>query len=112
MAMVLGVATSAATQNLPGSKEEVARFVRLRAKTIVLENVRVIDGTGATPKEKQTIVITDGRILAVGDPDRTSVPKEAARMNLEGRTILPGLVMLHKHMFVPQQCGLYKALLT
>ncbi len=35
------------SQDLPGSKDEVARFVRLKAKTIALENVRVIDGTGA-----------------------------------------------------------------
>ena len=44
-------------QNLPGSKEEVARFMRLKATTIVLENVRLIDGTGMSPLEKQSIVI-------------------------------------------------------
>jgi imidazolonepropionase-like amidohydrolase len=99
IATTLGVMPCVWAQNLPGSMEEVARFVRLKAKTIVLENVRVIDGTGAAPLEKQTIVITDGRIAAIGTTDRIAVPKDAARMNLEGRTVLPGLVMLHEHMF-------------
>ena len=99
IATILGVMSCVKAQNLPGSKEEVARFVRSQAKTIVLENVRIIDGTGAPSREKQTIVITDGHISAVGDSGRIVAPKDAARMNLEGRTVLPGLVMLHEHMF-------------
>jgi imidazolonepropionase-like amidohydrolase len=96
---VLGAPTAVTAQNLPGSKEEVARFVRLRAKSVVLENVRVIDGTGSPPKENQDIVITDGRITAVGDAGRAAPPKDATRVGLKGRTVLPGLVMLHEHMF-------------
>lgn len=100
---VIVVATACSTlcidaQNLPGSKQEVARFVHLRAKTIALENARVIDGTGAPPKEKQTIIISDGRIAAIGDSDRVVPPPDATRVNLEGRSVLPGLVMLHEHM--------------
>jgi len=98
VAATLGSTSCVWGQNLPGSKEEVARFVRLRAKTIVLQNVRVIDGTGASPKENQTIVITDGRISAIGDTNRVVAPADATRMNLEGRSVLPGLVMLHEHM--------------
>ena len=98
LAAVLGGLASVTAQNLPGSKEEVARFVRLRAQSVVLENVRVIDGTGAPPKENQAVVITDGRITAVGDAGRVAMPKDATRLNLEGRTVLPGLVMLHEHM--------------
>ena len=98
LAMAFGLLTAAA-QGLPGSKEEVAKFVRLRANSIVLENVRVIDGTGAPAKENQTAVINGGRIAAIGDAGRVSAPKDATRLNLAGRTILPGLVMLHEHMF-------------
>ncbi len=87
------------SQDLPGSKDEVARFVRLKAKTIALENVRVIDGTGAPPVENQSLVIIDGRIAAIGRSGQIQLPKDAVRINLDGRTILPGLVMLHEHMF-------------
>src|ERR1051326_9013762 len=86
-------------QTLPGSKKEVAQFVRYDAKTIVLENVHVIDGTGAAPKENQTIVITNGRIVSIADSAPASVPKDTLRLNLVGRTVMPGLVMLHEHMF-------------
>ena len=96
--MAFGLLTAAA-QGLPGSKEEVAKFVRLRANSIVLENVRVIDGTGAPAKENQTAVINGGRIAAIGDAGQVSAPKDATRLNLAGRAILPGLVMLHEHMF-------------
>jgi imidazolonepropionase-like amidohydrolase len=90
---------SATAQNLPGSKEEVARFVRLREKSVVLENVRVIDGTGAPAKETQAVLVTDGRITAVANAREVAAPKDAVILNLEGRTVLPGLVMLHEHMF-------------
>jgi imidazolonepropionase-like amidohydrolase len=86
-------------QNLPGSKKEVAQFVRYDSKTIVLENVRVIDGTGAAPKENQTIVITNGRIASISSTPPSSLPNDATRLNLAGRTVMPGLVMLHEHMF-------------
>ena len=85
-------------QNLPGSKKEVTQFVRYDSKTIVLEKVRVIDGTGASPKENQTIVITNGRIASITNSPPASLPSEATRLNLAGRTVMPGLVMLHEHM--------------
>jgi imidazolonepropionase-like amidohydrolase len=85
-------------QNLPGSKKEVAQFVRYDAKTIVLEHVRIIDGTGSAPKENQTIVISNGRIAAISNA-AFALPADATRLNLEGRTVMPGLVMLHEHMF-------------
>lgn len=42
-------------------------FIRLRAPLIALEQVQVIDGTGAPPKENQIILIKNGRIQAIGD---------------------------------------------
>lgn len=98
--LVLTVVPCAVTaQNLPGSKKEVAQFVRYNSKTIVLEHVRVIDGTGAAQKENQTIVISDGRIASISNTPPAAIPSDATRLNLEGRTVVPGLVMLHEHMF-------------
>jgi enamidase len=95
----LSTATVVRAQSLPGSKEEVAKFIQLRANSIILDNVRVIDGTGAPPKQNQSIAIAGGRIAAVGNAGTMAAPKETTRLNLEGRTVLPGLVMLHEHMF-------------
>ncbi|HEX6650515.1 MAG TPA: amidohydrolase family protein [Pyrinomonadaceae bacterium] len=92
-------AICARAQNLPGSKKEVAQFVRYDSKTIILDHVRVIDGTGSAPKENQTIVISNGRIASISSAPPATIPNDATRLNLEGRTVMPGLVMLHEHMF-------------
>lgn len=95
----LAVSTCVIAQDLPGSKKEVAQFVRYGAKTIVLEHVRVIDGTGAAPKENQTVVISGGRIISISKTPPAPVPSDTNRIDLIGRTVMPGLVMLHEHMF-------------
>jgi imidazolonepropionase-like amidohydrolase len=95
-AVVASISVNA--QNLPGSKKEVAQFVRYDSKSIVLEHVRIIDGTEADPKENQTIVISNARITAISNV-APAIPADATRLNLEGRTVMPGLVMLHEHMF-------------
>lgn len=74
-------------------------FVVAREPVIALTNARVIDGTGAAPRAGQTIVIRDGRIAAVGPTASTPVPAEAAVRDLMGKTVIPGLVMLHEHLF-------------
>jgi imidazolonepropionase-like amidohydrolase len=66
---------------------------------VTLQNVRVIDGTGAPAKESQTIVIENGRIRQIGDADKVVAPATGRTMDLDGRTVLPGLVMVHEHFF-------------
>ena len=63
---------------------------------------RVIDGTGKVI-DRGTVVITGARITAVG-PASTPVPAGAARVDLTGKTILPGLINAHGH--VPATTGL------
>ena len=52
------------------------------AQTTALRGARVIDGTGAAPLDSATIVIRDGRIVAVGESAETPVPSEADRGDL------------------------------
>ena len=37
------------------------QFIRTDARIVALTHVRVIDGTGAAPKDDQTIVISEGK---------------------------------------------------
>jgi imidazolonepropionase-like amidohydrolase len=69
-------------------------FVKVDARAVVLEHVRVIDGTGAPPREDQTLFIVDGKIAAQAPPD-------ALRLDLTGRSVMPGLVGMHDHLFYP-----------
>ena len=57
---------------------------------------RIIDGTGRVI-DNGTVVISGAKITAVG-PASTPVPAGATRVDLKGKTILPGLVNAHGHV--------------
>ncbi|HVT97856.1 MAG TPA: amidohydrolase family protein [Acidobacteriaceae bacterium] len=88
----------------PGEKEPdpLAPFVKVKADSIVLEHVRVIDGTGAPAKDDQTVVIENGKIANVfGGAGNHQFPANARHIDLTGKTIFPGLVGMHEHLFYP-----------
>jgi imidazolonepropionase-like amidohydrolase len=63
-----------------------------------LTGARVIDGTGSPPIEQATILISGGTIAAVGAGPAVQVPAGAARVDLAGKTIMPGMVNAHGHL--------------
>src|SRR5688572_30905942 len=68
------------------------QFIRVEAPLIALTNVRVIDGTGAAPRDDQTIIIQGGKIQSIGPTASTTYPADARTVDLKGYTVLPGLV--------------------
>jgi hypothetical protein len=74
---------------------------------IVLEHLRLIDGTGAAAKVDQTILISGDKITAIGASTAAQIPAGAARMDFSGYSALPGLVGMHDHLFYPAGGGLY-----
>ncbi len=74
-------------------------LVAVDAGTVALTNVKVIDGTGAPARTGQTIVIEGDRITAVGPSGSVRVPVGAEVLDLEGHTVIPGLVGLHNHSY-------------
>ena len=84
---------------------EVRAFVKEDAPVIALTHVRVIDGTGTPPRAGQTLVIANGKIIALGDAASTKIPDGATVLDLDGRTIIPGLVGMHDHMYYPSPGG-------
>jgi imidazolonepropionase-like amidohydrolase len=67
---------------------------------IVLTGARIIDGTGRAPIQNGTIVINNGRIEAVGAPAAVKIPAGATRVDLAGKTVIPGLINAHAHVNV------------
>jgi imidazolonepropionase-like amidohydrolase len=82
-------------------------FIRVQSPVVALEHVRVIDGTGEAAKADQTIVISGGKITAMGNAGVVPVPADANRMDMTGYSALPGLVGMHDHLFYPSGGGLY-----
>src|SRR5687767_9534596 len=85
----------------------VRSFIKIDAPVIALTNVRVIDGTGAPPRQKQTIVMRGGDIAAIGDTGGVSIPEGATTIDLAGKSVIPGLVMVHEHLYYPSGSGVY-----
>lgn len=83
----------------PNFSAQSREFITTAAETLLLKDVRVIDGTGRQAIEGQSILIDAGKIVAVGRFQDIDVPSGAVTIEMNGKTALPGFVMLHEHMF-------------
>jgi imidazolonepropionase-like amidohydrolase len=63
----------------------------------VLRDVRLIDGTGALPREHVSLLLRDGRIAAIGGPE-VSAPRGGTVRDMVGKTVMPGLISAHSHL--------------
>src|SRR5438876_7452493 len=95
---LLVLCSFAVAQNL---SPEVKEFVKVDAPIVVLQHVRVIDGTGAPAREDQTVLVSNGKVESVANAASASVPKGSQVLDLHGYSVLPGLVGMHDHMFYP-----------
>ena len=68
------------------------------AQTTVLQGARVIDGTGGAPLDNATMVVRDGRIVAIGPSANTPAPDGAEIVDYGGKFIIPGLISAHSHV--------------
>jgi enamidase len=105
IAVVAGAIGVAAQR--PTLSDNVKTYVRVDAPVVALTNVRVIDGSGAPARERQTIVIRDGTIAEVGEAARLTPPAGATTIDLTGKSVMPGIVMVHEHFYYPTGPGVY-----
>jgi imidazolonepropionase-like amidohydrolase len=91
----------------PQFSNAVRDFIKVNAPVVALTHARVIDGTGAPAKEDQTVVIRGGNIAEVGDASRVKAPDGATTIDLTGKSVIPGLVMVHEHLYYPTGPGVY-----
>ena len=107
-AVTFGLAGFTATaQPRPELAAAVRAYIKVEAPVIALTHVRVIDGTGAAPREDQTLVLRGGNIAAMGDAATVAVPEGATTIDLTGKSVIPGLVMVHEHLYYPNGPGVY-----
>jgi len=78
------------------AQSAVKIFVSVDAPLIALTHARVIDGSEAPPQDDQTVIISNGLIQSVGTA--LTIPAGAKILDLQGQTVLPGLVRLHDHL--------------
>ena len=80
----------------------VAPFVSHQEKAIAITNVKLIDGTGGPIKTNQTVIFENGVITQVGNTASMTYPSDYLSIDGTGKTLIPGLVMLHEHIFYPK----------
>jgi imidazolonepropionase-like amidohydrolase len=66
--------------------------------TLAIVGARVVPAPDEAPIERATVLVRDGRIVAVGAQDRVRVPRGAAVVEAEGRTITAGFWNSHVHL--------------
>ena len=80
----------------------LSAYVKEGAPMLVLEHVRIIDGTGAAPQEDMRIDVAGGKITAVrAARSGGAYPANARVLDMTGKTVIPGLVGMHEHLFYP-----------
>src|SRR5687768_999464 len=107
LATLLVIASIGAMAQRPQLSDATRAYVTVDAPTIALTNARVIDGTGAAARERQTILIQDGTIADIGESGAIAVPAGATSIDLTGKSVMPGMVMLHEHLYYPTGPGVY-----
>lgn len=67
--------------------------------TVLITADKVWTGEGA-PHAGWSVLVAQGRIQAVGPLEKMTVPPDAERIALPGRTLIPGMIDLHSHVLL------------
>lgn len=75
-------------------------FAQSGADVTVIRTGTLIDGKSDKPRANQVIVIRGNRIESVSDASSARIPAGATEIDLSKRTVLPGLIDSHTHIFL------------
>ena len=104
--VIAAVSVTAYAQRPPVGNA-IRQFVTVDQPVVALTHARVIDGTGAPARRDQTVVLRDGLVAAFGPAASIPVPEGATVIDLTGKTLMPGMVMVHEHLYYPTGPGVY-----
>jgi len=90
--------------------KRVSDFIKIQDSIVAITNVTIIDGTGNAIKENQDILFVNNRITSIVNSGNLKIQKNAKIINGTGKTVIPGLIMMHEHLFYAKPfAGNYKA---
>jgi imidazolonepropionase-like amidohydrolase len=94
--VVTGPAAVASVSLPVGTEAPPDRDTAPGVEPLLLRNGRLVDGTGAAPRDDVDVLIRDGVITEVGKDLLVTEP--VREIDLQGRTLLPGLIDAHVHL--------------
>ena len=91
--------TAVAPSTPPSLGPTVRQVVVHEGARLLFTHVRVLDGTGRAAVEDRNVAVEGGRIAAIGPGADASAAAGQVVIDGRGKTLLPGLVGLHDHMY-------------
>lgn len=112
VATLLFVALSGPGARLPGATAHPNVFADTarpeaeeRDTVVAFVNVNVVPMDREGVVEDQTVVVRDGRIVAVGPADQVVAPVDAIVVDGRGKYLMPGIAEMHAHIPNPNGPG-------
>jgi imidazolonepropionase-like amidohydrolase len=96
---LIAIVAAGAPLGAQGFTDQVKPYIRHATPRIVLSHVRVIDGTGVPAVDDRNVTIERGRIAAIEAGADVAAAPDTTVLDMSGRTVLPGLVGMHEHMY-------------
>lgn len=101
---------ASATRDRLGELANLSKPVRpVASGDVALVGATLIDGAGGAPIPDAVVVVSGGRIRAAGAAGSVTIPPNAKRVDVRGRTIAPGLWDMHTHMMQMEWAPVYLA---
>ncbi|HZH00049.1 MAG TPA: amidohydrolase family protein [Flavisolibacter sp.] len=73
-------------------------FLVYQQKELLLQNARIIDVEKGVVLEGYSLQLSNGKISGIRKTGKEQIADSITVIDMTGKTILPGLVMLHEHM--------------
>lgn len=77
------------------------KFVKYQQDKIAFQDVTLVDGSGQPALAHQTVLIQNGKVAKIAPNNNFNLTKDTYVIDGKGKTLLPGFVMMHEHMFYP-----------
>ena len=78
---------------------QVKKYIDYDTAFIAFTHCRLADVKNLKVLEDQTVIVRNGIITAVADSKMLSAPPGSMVIDLTGKSLLPGFVLLHEHMY-------------
>lgn len=90
------VSSQGGAQRADKFSDATKAFITADQPVILIRDARLLDGVHWKAAEHQDMLVREGRIAAVGG--RIEAPAGAKVIDAAGKTLMPGLVMVHEHL--------------
>jgi Tol biopolymer transport system component/imidazolonepropionase-like amidohydrolase len=89
--------------DVPQKSDVVVEAPRARSKgSVLLSGARIITMKGDEVIASGDVLVTDNRVAAIGKKGSIKAAPDVRTINVTGKTIMPGFVDVHSHMWAPR----------